>query len=72
MVLIPVTIVITPSVMVINVIWWTTELYTKYYFFVTNLLVTDIVSITVRSISQYLIMILYLLGLYSDSAQVVL
>ena len=66
------TIVITPSVMVINVIWWTKELYTRYYFFVANLLATDIVSITVRSISQYPIMILYLLGLNSDSAQVVL
>ena len=66
------TIVITPSVMVINVIWWTKELHTRYYFFVTNLLATDIVSITVRSISQYLIMILYLLGLDSDSAQMVL
>ena len=30
--------VTTPAVMVINVIWWTTELHTKYYFFVANLL----------------------------------
>ena len=66
------TTVVTPSVMVINVIWWTKELHTRYYFFVANLLATDIVSITVRSISQYLIMILYLLGLDSDSAQMVL
>ena len=66
------TIVITPSVMVINVIWWTKELHTGYYFFVANLLATDIVSVTVRSISQYLIMILYLLGLDSNSTQVIL
>ena len=66
------TIVITPSVMVINVIWWTKELHTRYYFFVANLLATDIVTITVRSISQYLIMILYLLGLDSNSTQVIL
>ena len=66
------TIVITPSVMVINVIWWTKELHTRYYFFVANLLATDIVSVTVRSTSQYLIMILYLLGLDSNSAQVIL
>ena len=58
--------------MVINVIWWTKELHTRYYYFIANLLATDIVSITVRSISQYLIMILYLLGLNSDSAQVIL
>ena len=66
------TILITPSVMVINVIWWTKELHTKYYFFVVNLLVADIVSIMVRSIFHYLMMILYLLDLNSDSAKVVL
>ena len=66
------TIVITPSVMVINVIWWTKELHTKYYFFVVNLLVADIVSIMVRNIFQYLMMILSLLDLNSDSAKVVL
>ena len=74
MVIIPVmaTVVITPSVMVINVIGWTKELHTRYYYFIASLLGTDIVSITVRSISQCVIMILYLLGSNSDSAQVVL
>ena len=64
--------VTTPAVMVINVIWWTTELHTKYYFFVANLLATDIVSIIVRSIIQHVIMILYLLDLNSDAAIVAL
>ena len=50
----------------------TKELHRRYYYFIANLLATDIVSITVRSILQYLIMILYLLGLNSDSAQVIL
>ena len=65
-------IVITPAVMVINVIWWTKELHTKYYFFVANLLATDIVAIIVRSVLQYLIAILYLLGLNSDSNATIL
>ena len=66
------TIVITPSVMVINVIQWTRVIYKILLLCCQLTCYTDIVSITVRSISQYLIMILYLLGLNSDSAQVVL
>ena len=65
-------VVIIPAVMVINVIWWTTELHTKYYFFVANLLATDIITVIVRTVIQYLIVILYLLDLNSDSAGFVL
>ena len=72
LVLIVATVVITPAVMVINVIWWTTELHTKYYFLVANLLVTDIVVIMNRVTVQYLVMILYLLDLDSESAGAVL
>ena len=35
-------IVITPAVLVINVIWQIRELHIKYYFFVASLLVTDV------------------------------
>ena len=66
------TVVITPAVMVINVIWWTTELHTKYYFLVANLLAADIATIISKGISQYLIMILYLLDLNSEFAVAVL
>ena len=55
-------IVIYPAVIVINVIWQTRELHKKYFFFVANLLGTDIASITMQSIMQCLIMIIYLLG----------
>ena len=61
-------IVITPAVIVINVIWKNREeLHTKYFVFVANLLATDIASIIVQSISQYLIMILYLVDINSNS-----
>ena len=66
------TVLIMPSVMIINVIWRTTELHTKYYFFVANLLTTDILSIVFRSGSKYVIMILYLLDLTTGSATTVL
>ena len=66
------TVVIYPAVIVINVICKTTELHTKYYFFVANLLTTDIIAIIVRSVVQYLIVIVYLLDLQSDSANVIL
>ena len=66
------TIVVTPSLIIINVIWQTTELHTKYFFFVANLLATDTLSIMLRSGSNYVIMILYLLGLSTDSATTIL
>ena len=65
-------VVIIPALMVLNVIWWTRELHTKYYFFVANLLVTNMASIIVESILQYAIMIIYLLNASSNSAAVVL
>jgi len=60
-------IVIIPAVIVINVIWQTRELHTKHFFFVANLLATDIASVLVESAMQYLVMILSLLGLNSNS-----
>ena len=54
------TIVITPAVAVFNVIWYTRQLHTKYYFFIANLLATNIATIIVRVIQEYLICILYL------------
>lgn len=65
-------IVVTPAVMVISVIWKTGELHTKYYFFVANLLATIAAYKIFRSFLQYLIMILYLLDLNSDSTETVL
>ena len=52
------TVVITPAVMIINIIRLTTELHTKYYFLVANLLATDIGVVINRVIVQYLTMIL--------------
>ena len=71
-ILMVVLIVITPAMMVIWVICTTKELHTKYYFFVANLLVTNIIHITVESVVQYVIMILYLCGLDSDSTGIIL
>ena len=65
-------IVVTPAVIVINVIWKTRELHTKCYFFVANLLATIVTYKVFRSFLQYLIMILYLLDLNSDSTETVL
>ena len=62
------TVVIYPAVIVINVIWKTRELHTKCFFFVANLLTTNIGSITVQSILQYFIMILYLLDMNTSFA----
>ena len=67
LVLIVVVIVITPAVVVVRIIYKTKELRTKYYFFVANLLVTNIINMLIKSILQYLIMILYLLGYESNS-----
>ena len=65
-------IVIYPAVIVINVIWQTRELHKKYFFFVANLLGTDIASITMQSIMQCLIMMIYLLGKNSNFAGTIL
>ena len=62
------TLVIYPAAVVINVIWQTGELHTKYYFFIANLLTADIIAIIV-SVVQYFIVIMYLLNLQSDSAK---
>ena len=65
--LISAVIVITLDVMVINVIGWTRELHTKYFFLVAHLLGTDVAGYIVRLLRQCLIIILYQLGLNSDS-----
>ena len=62
------TIVITPAVPIFNVIWYTRELHTKYYFFVANLLATNMAAVIFAVILVYLISILYLLDLSSDTA----
>ena len=55
-------IVITPAVMVINVIWQIREFHTKHYFFVANLLATNVAFIVAKNV-KCLVSILYLLGL---------
>ena len=65
-------IVITLYMMVINVIQCTKELHTKYFFLVAHLLGTDVAGIMVRFFRQCLIIILYQLGLNSDSTTVIL
>ena len=56
-------VVVTPAVIIINVIRWTRELHTKYFFFVANLLGTIAIRVIYKTIQQYLIMVLYLLEL---------
>ena len=65
------TVVITPAVPIFNVIWYTRELHTKYYFFVANLFATNMAAVIVAVILVYLISILYLLDLNSDTAVIV-
>ena len=65
--LIAATIVIPLAVAVFNVIWYTRELHTKYYFFIANLLATNIAAIIVTVAQGYVINILYLLDFTSDS-----
>ena len=65
------TIVITPAVPIFNVIWYTRELHTKYYFFVANLFATNMAAVIVAVILAYLISILDLLDLNSDTAVIV-
>ena len=65
-------IVILPAVTIINVIWQTRELHTKYFFFVAQLLVTKATWIIFASALANLIIILYLLDLNSESAVIVL
>ena len=71
-ILIMVLIVVTPAVMVIRVICTTKELHTKYYFFVANMLVTNIINIIIEGVVQYVIIILYLCELDSDSTSIIL
>ena len=65
-------IVIIPAVTIINVIQETRQLHTKYFFFVAHLLVIDVTCVIVASAMIYLIIILYLLDLNSDSKVIAL
>jgi len=53
--------IIVPASVIIHVIWKNERLHTKYYFFVINLLVTDITT-TGRYVYEIFSMILYLFG----------
>ena len=64
--------VIIPAVTIINVIWQTRQLHTKYFFFTAHLLATNVIWISVESALVYIMNILYILDLYSDSAATVL
>ena len=70
--LISAVIVITLDAMIINVIWCTRELHTKYFFLVAHLLGTDVAGIIVRFFRKCLIILLYQLGLNSDSTTIIL
>ena len=63
---------ITPALIVVWIINKTEALHTKYYCLVTNLLVTDIAQAVFKFISEYLVMITYLLGLNTDTVGEVL
>ena len=65
-------IVIIPVVTIINVIWQTRELHTKYFFFVAQILATNITWVIMIRVLAYLIIILYLLDLNSDTAVIIL
>ena len=64
-------IVIPPPLMIINVIWWTRELHTKYFFFLAHLLATNVVFAVISFGVVSLIIILYLLGVNSESTVIV-
>ena len=65
------TVVLPPALTISNVIWYTRELHTKYYFFVANLLATNMAAVIVGVILGYLISILYLLDWNSDTSAIV-
>ena len=58
--------------MIINVIWQSRELHKKYYFFIAYSLATSVIFVIFTNILIYLTIILYLLGLNSNSAVTVL
>ena len=64
--------VIIPAVTIINVIWQTRQLHTKYFFFTAHLLATNVIWISVASVLVYIMNILYMLTLNSYSAATVL
>ena len=65
-------IVVTPAVTVINVIWHSRQLHTKYFFFIAHLLPTKVTWIILATVLGQLIIILYLLDLNLRSVTFVL
>ena len=65
-------IIVIPAVTIINVIWQTRELHKKDFFFIAYLLATDVTWVIVATILVYLIIILYLLDMNSESVEIVL
>ena len=65
MLIISVILVITvvPAMMIIRIILTSKELHKKHYYFIVNLLVTDILCVIVRFTAKMFIMVLYLLNL---------
>jgi len=72
MVLVMSALIVTPALIVVRIIKKTEVLHTKYYGLVTNLLVTDIAQVFCKFVSEYLVMITYLLGLNTDTVGEVL
>jgi len=63
LVLVVAILIITPSVIVVHITKKTEALHMNYYFLVANLLVTDILYLAYKLITDYLIIIVYLLDL---------
>ena len=52
-----------PSLLVLRVILFTKELHTKYYFILTNLLVTDLVGVILENTATFITTCIYVLGI---------
>ena len=72
LVLVMMILIVTPAVIVVCIIKKTEALHTNYYFLVANLLVTDIIFLIYKLVTDYLIMIVYLLDLNTDTVGEVL
>ena len=69
---ISVVVITTPALTIINVIWQTRSLHTKYFFFLAHLLAINVTGTLATTIGGYLIMTLYLLDLNSGPANVIM
>ena len=52
-----------PSVLVIRVIVVVKELHTKYFFFLVNLLITDLVGVVIGNLLQFVTIVIYVSGI---------